>query len=149
MLNRDNFICAKKTFQAYNEEILGWLGIGYVPEHVEKYANEQDAAVEKSAYAPDMVTTSTIKQPRNPVFFEVLHRGGNTEVEYNESHPFLDKVRPTGEDSAASQLVALLLASYHRAKERLGDSPATDASILFGQLEHDWSKYLKEYLTKK
>ncbi|MDB4306539.1 transcriptional coactivator p15/PC4 family protein [Akkermansiaceae bacterium] len=148
MLNRENFICAKKTFEAHDEEILDWLGIGYVPEHVEKYANEQEEAVEKSAYAPDMVSTSTAQQPRNPAFFEVVHRGGKTEVEYNESHPLFANLKAS-DDAAASRLLALLLASYHRAKERLGDSPATDASILFDQLEHNWSNYLRGYLTEK
>lgn len=149
MLNRENFKCAKKAFETHDEEILDWLGIGYVPEHVEKYANEQEEAVEKGAYAPDRVTTSTVQQPRNPAFFEVVHRGGKTEVEYNESHPLFDKLKSNGDDSAESGLLALLLASYHRAKERLGDSPATDASILFDQLEHDWSNFLKGYLTEK
>lgn len=148
MLNRENFKCAKKAFETNDEEILDWLGIGYVPEHVEKYANEQEEAVEKSSYAPDKVTTSTVQQPRNPAFFEVVHRGGKTEVEYNESHPLYVKLKSKGENAADSRLLALLLASYHRAKERLGDSPATDASILFDQLEHDWSNFLKGYLTE-
>jgi hypothetical protein len=149
MLNRENFICAKNAFEANDEEILDWLGIGYVPEHVEKYATEQEEAVEKGAYAPDMVSASAVEQPRNPAFFEVVHRGGKTEVEYNESHPLLAKLKANGEDAATARLLTLLLASYHRAKERLGDSPATDASILFDQLEHDWSNYLKGYLGEK
>lgn len=149
MLNRENFVCARKTFDAYNEKVLDWLGIGYVPEHVEKYAKEQEEAVEKSAYSPDKVTTSTVDQVKNPAFFEVVHRGGETKVDYNKSHPFFEKLKGTVVEGKSTDAVSLLLASYHKAKARFGDSPVTDASILFDQLEHEWSNHLKGYLAKK
>lgn len=150
MLNRENFICARKTFDSNNEEILDWLGIGYVPEHVESYASEQEKAVKKSTYAPGRVTACANEQPRNPAFFEVVHQGGNTVVEFNKSHP-LFKRQETSSDGGAKDLdlLSVVLASYHRARERLGDSSATDASILFDQLEHDWSSFLKGYLSEK
>lgn len=145
MLNRENFVCARKTFDEKGEDILDWLGIGYVPEHVAKYSDEQKDAGEKNAYRSDRVTCSSAEQPRNPCLFDVQHRGAETEVSYNSNHPFFKRLQKTADNKEFENLIALLFASYNKAKQRLGNSSVTDSSLLFEQLEYEWSNYLKGY----
>ena len=37
MLTRSNYLTFKKVVDCNHEAVMDWLGVGYVPEHVEKY----------------------------------------------------------------------------------------------------------------
>ena len=145
MLNRENFRCTRKTLNDYEHEILDWLGIGFVPEHVDEYNKRQGKALEEMSVA-DEVTHSTNQNDRSGMIFEARHEGSSCEIVYNGAHPFVGQLESCGSGREAQALLDELFAAYSLAKEEMGDSPATDASILFQQLEHNWSQKLKKRL---
>jgi hypothetical protein len=148
MLNKGNFTCTRDTLNRHQEEILDWLGIGYVPQHVEAYSLRQDQALLKNDASIE-VGHSSACEPKSNAMFVVKHAGASCEISYNRSHPFVGAIE---EHHAAEDIMAMLdelLAAYSQAKATLGDSPATDASILFDQLEHNWAQILKRRMKIK
>ncbi len=134
----------------HNEEVMDWLKVGYVPEHVKKYGDSQDKAVSENKHKPSTIEVEYETAPSHSYFFKVKHSGGRDELILNESHPFvnaLKELESNGENGVElTKLFRELLVSYGRAKSALGDAPATHPDILFDQLEFDWSAHLKRHI---
>jgi len=148
MLNRENFRCTREALNRHEHEILDWLGIGFVPEHVDEYNRRQENAAEATQVVGE-VGHSTNPNDRSGMIFEAKHEGHRCEIVYNGSHPFAEQLESCRTGAEAQELLDELLAAYSLAKEELGDSPASNASILFDQLEHNWSQKLKRRLERQ
>ena len=147
-LTRSNYLTVKKVIDKNHEQVLDWLGVGYVPEHVEKNFKAQEEAYRSVQFTSGSVEHNIEIKEKDPNFFEARHIGGKNVVTFNGSHPMskkIDELIKSGEiGQKAVRLVAEMIATYSVAKSRLMDSPSSHPEILFEQLEYDWSEYLKE-----
>lgn len=152
MLTRSNYLTVKNVIERRHEEVMDWLGVGYVPEHVAEYEKAQENAVEETKYHPSSVTSSRENRPIDPLFFEVKHAGGVDITSFNTAHPFDEELETIARDTPqGTELVCLIskiLAAYARAKRGLEEAPATHPSVLFDQLEYDWAHFLKNLIAK-
>jgi hypothetical protein len=141
-LNRDRFRVVLELVEQKSEEVMDWLGIGYVPEHVARYVEAQEQAAITNEFVVGDLEISTHSERRDPRFFRVDHRGNTDKVSLNTEHRIASKLS----DPDQAWIVGAMLAAFSRARVMLGDAPATDPEILFEQLEQDWARYLQDYL---
>ena len=146
-LTRSNYLTVKKVIEKNHEQVMDWLGVSYVPQHVEENQVAQEKAYKETEYSSGEVCFKTKKYFRDPDFFKAQHEGGQTTVIFNEEHPFFNSISDilvSGEiGEKAIAMIASMLVAYSTAKLRLKDSPSSHPEILFEQLEYDWSEYLK------
>ncbi len=141
--NRDRFGALMELVQTRAEEIMDWLGVGYVPEHVARYEEAQAQAQLETRYRVGDLEIGTFSERRDPRFFRVEHEGGADRVSFNSEQAVASKL--SNEDVAAT--LGAVLCAYQRARAMLSASPATDPEVLFEQLEFDWARYLSDYLS--
>lgn len=146
MLTRSNYLAFKKVVDHNHETVMDWLGVGYVPEHVEKYNREQEKNVEDLRLKSSEVRGEISDCPEDTSFFKVEHEGGVDRVVFNSSHPFV-RLMQDNKDQCIDELVLMLVMTFERAKNGLEGTSAIDSNILFDQLEYDWSDKLR-YLVK-
>ena len=150
MLTKSNYLSFKTVIETKHEEVMDWLGVGYVPEHVAKYAGEQEQCCQQAKHCMGDVHYVVKPLPNQKNFFSVNHHGGQEEVAINSLHPFgelINRMTKNGDDAQEMvKIVCNLIASFSRARERFDDSAATDPSILFDHLEFEWSDFLKTAL---
>lgn len=149
-LTKNYYLLIRNTLNRNNEKILDWLGVSYVPEHVQKYREEQEENIEKNIHKMGEIKKSSENEYYDKNFFQVEHKGGLDHIFYNESHPFHGELQSIGIDTDEKKLflnlVNAILASYSKAKVKFENSPSTDPKILFQNLEYNWSEFLKNYL---
>lgn len=152
MLTRSNYLTVKNVIERFHEEVMDWLGVGYVPEHVAKYEKAQEKAAEETKYLPSSVTSSNEHRPNDPLFFEVEHTGGNDLTIFNTAHPFNEELETIAKDTPQGtelvHLISEMLVAYAKAKRGLEEAAATHPSVLFDQLEYDWAHFLKNLIAK-
>ena len=141
-LNRDTYRILHSLVQQRHEDIMTWIGIGYVPEDVSRYAELQEAAMETNKTTGHALEVGTYSEDRDSRFFTVSHEGGADIVRFNDTHPMFAHVADLTPD--AQKLVAQILQSFSRAKALLADTPAFDPGALFMHLEEDWSRFLRD-----
>lgn len=150
-LTRKNFLCLKQTVEQRSEEILDWLSISYVPEHVAVYEERQVNAGEQLELETPKVEFAAKAAPRDTAFFDVARAGAEAKVTLNTAHPFVERLMEVVNDADAAgvrELVAQLLLCHAQAQESLSDSPATHADVLFDQLVYNWSRLLRRSATR-
>lgn len=151
MLSRNNYLLARESFATRHEEIMDWLGVGYVPEHVQKYEDAQASSLEEAKRTGAHIAVA--HEPQAERFFRVSHEGAVDSVSLSESHPMGSQLAHLGANGCSrqdlDQLLGSLLSAYSRAKASLDGTPTTDASILFDQLEHNWSEILATTLSRR
>jgi hypothetical protein len=111
---------------------------------VTRYEEVQAAAAADSRYRAGEIIVAQHDEPRDPCFFTVAYEGGQTRVSLNAAHPLSRTLLAQPPDTL--NLFAALIASYHRARVTLGDTPALDPASLFNHLEQDWGKFLRDSL---
>ena len=143
-LNKTTYRVIRDAIIENDEEILDFLAIDYVPEHVRRYEEVTEMAAEEARYKIGDVTVSSHNEPRDPIFFRIEHLGGIDEGSFNTSHPFWAAFQQMTEAEKGSMLK--VIQGFNHAKEMLQDTPAFDPKTLFRQMEIDWSKYLRDTL---
>jgi Transcriptional Coactivator p15 (PC4) len=144
-LTRKNFLCLKETVERRSEEILDWLSISYVPEHVATYEARQAKTNANLELESPAVELETQEEPRDVSFFQVTRVGRDAKITLNTAHPFvkaLTEALRSGDGSLLAELLARLLLCHAMAAESLTNSPATHADLLLDQLTHNWSRFL-------
>jgi hypothetical protein len=149
MLNRENFICARDTLASHSEKILDWLGIAYLPQHVENYDRRQSEAVECRGRVGVSMSVSSYQETRSPEFFRIASEGGRADVGFNEEHPLYAAMDAANTKDEALQLLAAVLNGFHQAKIRMEDGPISDSELFLSQLEQEWAKNLKAQMLSK
>ncbi len=149
-LNRGSYQELRRIINENDETIMNWLGIGYVPEHVLRYQEAMEEARLKNAHLTGNVNAGFSSQPRMERFFEVEHKGNTDNVIFNSEHPAGNLLQDDFVEQMSSRdlraLITRILASYARAKVHLADQPVSSPSILFDQLEYDWSEFLRDFV---
>ena len=150
-LTRKNFQCLKDMVDAKSEEILDWLSISYVPKNVADYDKRQaDKNSDLELETPNL-ELKTSQDERDTAFFHVSRSGNDAAVTLNTAHPFVTALLATaseGDGEALTNLVAKLLLCLAQSQDSLADSPATHSSILFDQVNHNWSRLLRRAASK-
>jgi hypothetical protein len=151
-LTRKNYLTLKRIVDEHSEHVLDWLSISYVPEHVTIYEEQQKVKAEEIRHTLPAVTVSVESDRRSAAFFDARFEGGSAIVGLNEAHPFVERlleVVETGNKQDAMTLIGQLLLGYASAAKTLSGATATNADVLFNQLEFEWSQTLKSAATGK
>lgn len=145
-LTRRNFLCLRDTVEHRSEQILDWLSISYVPEHVTDYEIRQEKTNADLDLESPKVEIDLQMEPREASFFHVTRAGGEAKVTLNTAHPFvgaLTEALQANDSTRLTELLARLLLCHAQAAHSLSDSPATHADVLLDQLDHNWSRLLR------
>ena len=146
-LTKSNYLTVKKVIEKNHEQVMDWLGVGYVPEHIARNQQAQEEAYQEIEYSSGAVEVKAESYARDPDFFKCNHEGGKIKIAFNTAHPIsleiMDLLNSKKEGEKAVKIIASLLAAYSSAKHRLANSPSAHPEILFEQLEYDWAEYLK------
>jgi hypothetical protein len=129
------------------EAILAWLERedDSALTEVERAMQARTRAVEEEAIRP---RPFQIKQAdwKGAEFFACDSYGAEDHVAFNAKHPFFRYLQNGQSHAAAGHLpIALLLASYYRAKLRFSGDIEGDADQFFQLLEHEWGMILMNY----
>jgi hypothetical protein len=147
-LTKSNYLMMKKVVEKNHEEVMDWLGVGYVPEHVTEYQKQQEEQAKLVRY----MTVGKLElffenEKRDPGFFRVETLGGQSQLYINEAHVFGNKLASTiknnNSDNSIIHLILNLLLMYDKSKDGLKGTVSIDPEVLFEQLEYDWANFLK------
>lgn len=150
-LTERNYAKLKRSLDEFHEEILDWLGVSYIPEHIRKYSEAQQKSLELNKNRMGEISRKKIFNKRDNLFFFVEHKGGIDEIYYNDTHPFCKELKmlknKTEENKLLKELIDSLLISYVRSKKLYENSPSHNPKNLFENLEETWAMILKNYLS--
>lgn len=147
MLTRSNYLTVKKVIEKNHEQVMDWLGVGYLPDYIANRQQAQEEAYKSSQHLDHETVVATEDLARDPNFFNVEHLGGLNRVTINEAHPWIRRMLNYIESGDIGpkgvELIAEMLAAYSSAKMHLYESPSIHPEVLFEQLEYDWAGFLK------
>ena len=147
-LTKSNYLIVKKVVEKNHEEVMDWLGVGYVAEHVEEYQKEQEAQAEKIKYISiGNIDLYFENEKRDPGFFRVEYIGGSNHLYINEGHPVgANLAKMIKSESITDDLLKMfssILFLYAKSRDSLKGTVSIDPEVLFEQLEYDWANHLK------
>ncbi len=147
-LTRSNYLMVKKVVEKNHEQVMDWLGVGYVPEHVEKYQHDQEAQADKiRSKVLGNIELYFEEEKRDPSFFRVEYLGGANRLYINTGHVKGKEIQDLVQSDKINEFVLRLLVdilfTYAKSRDGLKDTSSIDPEVLFDQLEYDWSNFLK------
>ncbi len=147
-LTKSNYLMVKKVVEKNHEEVMDWLGVGYVPEHVEKYQKEQEEQAEQIKYMSiGDIDLYFENEKRDPGFFRVEYMGGSNHLYINEGHPTGASLSRMLKNKAITdemlKMFSSILFLYAKSRDSLKGTVSIDPEVLFEQLEYDWANHLK------
>lgn len=152
MLTRSNYLKFREIIESRHEDIMDWLSVGYVPNKVKSYQLHQMKSADACDYSLPAARTTTADKHGDNSFFNVEHEGSSASVILNMGHPFIQKIHSIDDAKCKQEVldfISNLVVAFDTAATRLLDSPSVHTSILFEQLEHDWSQYLSKVSKEK
>ena len=153
VLNKRNYLLVTEDFKKNHEKILDWLGITYVPEHIENYSQRQNETLNNLEYKLGEISASKSKNGNQELLYQYQSLGGLEKIIYNESHSFneeIDKITgPEIEFNMFKTLLDLLLISYEKTKEKFSGIPVSNTDIFFENFQTVWFEILRRSIEEE
>lgn len=142
-LTRSNYLTFKSVITNNHEEVMDWLGVGYVPAHVDEYTKKQHQYANEQKYKVGNYDVSLCEFGSNTMLYEVTHLAGKIQIKLNTEHKFVKDIsKQLAESKEVIKIVCEMLMAFDNAKNGLGGAHSVNADALIEQLEYDWSHSL-------
>lgn len=149
-LTRSNYLTFKSVITNRHEEVMDWLGVGYVPEHVDDYTKKQHQCANEQKYTVGKYDVSLCDFGSSTMLYDVTHLAGQIQIKLNTEHKFIKGISKQLEhNSEVIEIVCDILIAFDNAKNGLGGSHSVNADALIEGLEYDWSHSLNAMSGKK
>ena len=149
-LTKSYYLNVKELIDDHHEQILDWLGVTYVPENIQKYSDDQENALNVLEFLTGEINSSIKFSKNDNMFYQSNFLGNLEKIIYNKNHPFTEELDKLSSESVENKLlkslIDALIIAYEKSKMKFADTPVSNPSILFENLERNWSEYLKRYI---
>lgn len=149
-LTRSNYLTFKSVITNSHEEVMDWLGVGYVPANVDEYTKNQHQYANEHKYKVGKYDVSLCDFGSGTALYEVTHLAGEIQIKLNTEHKFINCFSKQFEQNKdVIKVVCDMLMAFDNAKHGLGGVHSVNADALIEQLEYDWSHSLNAMAGKK
>ena len=142
-LTRSNYLTFKSVITNHHEEVMDWLGVGYVPEHVDEYTKKQHQCANEQKYNVGKYDVKLCEFGSSTILYEVTHLAGQVQINLNTEHKYIKNTsKQLQQNNEVIKIVCDMLMAFDNAKNGLGGSHSVNADALIEQLDYDWSHSL-------
>jgi len=142
-LTRSNYLTFKSVITNHHEEVMDWLGVGYVPANVDEYTKKQHECANEHKYRVGNYDVSLCDFGSSSMLYEVSHLAGQKHIKLNTEHKFVKNINNLLEqNSEVLKIFCDMLMAFDNAKNGLGGAYSVNADALIEQLDYDWSHSL-------
>jgi len=149
-LTRSNYLTFKSVITNNHEEVMDWLGVGYVPANVDEYTKKQYQCANEQKYSVGNYDVSLCDFGSSFIMYEIIHLAGRISIKLNTDHKFIKNIsKQFSGNNDVIHLVCNMIMAFDNAKHGLSGSHSVNADALIEQLEYDWSYTLNSIAGKK